>query len=305
MDRFGVKKPALKAIARTPVIPELKSSTRQGSNNEPAAPLYWLGAALHGLQGEEFSAFGTAKEDGGVQLVTVPEGSAADKAGFRKNDLVQAINDRKVTGTAGLFKALATLGDTPLAVKVIRNQAPLELRPAAAPFTLVETADNAAGFTRIALPAAPAGKVLTRSATNNDPPAVLTDGKLGESYGPVFGNGTRDGAYKLDLGSNRPLAAITSWSFNQNSNRGPQTVSLFGSNATSDPGWNTADATRFAPLGSLDTTALPAGKFTAASLRARPGQSLGSFRWIVWTVSPVTSAGENTAFQELAVEPAR
>jgi hypothetical protein len=305
MDRFGVKKPALKAITKTPVIPELKAPGGQASNNSPAAPLHWLGASLHGLQGEEFSAFGTAKEDGGIQLVTVPEGSAAAKAGFKKNDLVQTINGRKITATADLFKALATLGDAPLTIKVIRNQSPLELKPANAPFTLVETADNAAGFTKLALPAAPAGKILTRSATNNDPPAVLTDGKLAGTYGPVFGNGTRDGAYKLDLGSNLPLAAITSWSFHQNSTRGPQTVSLFGSNATADPGWNTPDVTRFTPLGSLDTTALPAGKFNAASLRARPGQSLGTFRWIVWTTAPVTPAGENTAFQELAVEPAR
>jgi hypothetical protein len=305
MDRFGVKKPALKAIAKTPVIPELRAPGGQASNNSPAAPLCWLGAALHGLQGEEFSAFGTAKEDGGVQLVTVPEGSAAAKAGFKKNDLVQAINGRKITGTADLFKALAILGDAPLVVKLIRNQAPLELKPAAAPFTLVESADNAAGFTKLTLPAKPAGKVLTRSATNNDPPAILTDGKLAETYGPVFDNGIRDGAYKLDLGSNLPLAAITSWSFHQNSNRGAQSVTLFGSNATSDPGWNTADATRFTPLGSLDTTALPAGKFNAASLRARPGQALGTFRWIVWTTTPVTPAGENTAFQELAIEPAR
>jgi membrane-associated protease RseP (regulator of RpoE activity) len=148
MDRFGVKKPALKAIARTPVIPELKAARDQASNSSPAAPLFWLGAALHGLQGEEFSAFGTAKEDGGVQLVTVPEGSAAAKAGFQKNDLVQSINGRKVTGTADLFKALATLGDAPLTVKVIRNQSPLDLKPANAPFTLVESADNAAGFTK-------------------------------------------------------------------------------------------------------------------------------------------------------------
>jgi len=39
----------------------------------------------------------------------------------------------------------------------------------------------------------------------------------------------------------------------------------------------------------------------AASLRARPGSSLGSFRWIVWEVSPVTELNENTAFQEFHV----
>lgn len=31
-------------------------------------------------------------------------------------------------------------------------------------------------------------------------------------------------------------------------------------------------------------------------------QSLGQFRWILWRDSPVTSRGQNTTFQELAVE---
>lgn len=52
----------------------------------------------------------------------------------------------------------------------------------------------------------------------------------------------------------------------------------------------------------MDTTGLVAGKFNASSLRCRDGLSLGTFRWIVWQVSPVTSRGENTAFQEMHVE---
>ncbi len=302
MDRFGVKKSALKAIAKTPRIPELKTSKSQGTHHVPAAPRYWLGAALHSLQGEEFSAFGTAKEDGGVQLVTVPSDSAAEKAGFTKNDLVQAINGKKIVGTADLFKALATLGDKPLLVKVIRNQAPLELKLTTVPFTFIETSDVANGFTKLTLPAVPVGTIVTRPATSNDPPKILTDGKLAAGYGPIFGNGNYEGAYKLDLGEKLPLAAISSWSFNQNSSRGPQTLSLFGSNSIPDPGWDTSNAALFTPLGSLDTTSLPSAKFNATSLRARPGQTLGSFRWIIWITTPINPTGENTAFQELAVE---
>ncbi len=45
--------------------------------------------------------------------------------------------------------------------------------------------------------------------------------------------------------------------------------------------------------------------FHAVSLRAPVGQSLGEYRWIVWSASPVTQLGENTAYQELAVEFAK
>lgn len=64
------------------------------------------------------------------------------------------------------------------------------------------------------------------------------------------------------------------------------------------------DATKFTPIGSIDTASLPASPFTAASLRAAAGESLGTFRWIAWQTSPVTAIGENTAWQEFHVETA-
>jgi hypothetical protein len=72
----------------------------------------------------------------------------------------------------------------------------------------------------------------------------------------------------------------------------------------SDSGWDTSNRERFTPIGSIDTTRIPVGKFNAVSLRARKGESLGTFHWIVWKVNPVTSLIENTTFQELAEESA-
>jgi hypothetical protein len=42
--------------------------------------------------------------------------------------------------------------------------------------------------------------------------------------------------------------------------------------------------------------------YSALSRRNADGKALGTFRWIIWQVSPVTDRQENTAFQELAVE---
>ena len=45
--------------------------------------------------------------------------------------------------------------------------------------------------------------------------------------------------------------------------------------------------------------------YVAASLAAATGESLGTYRWIVWAVSPVSANKENTAYQEFAVELSR
>jgi hypothetical protein len=306
MDQFGVKKPSLKAIAKTPAIPALETRPAGAAPAAmPAAPRYWLGATLHGLTGEEFSAFGVSKEAGGVQLVTVPAASAAARAGLQANDLIQQLNGTQISGTGPLFAALAKLGDAPLEVTLVRNQQPRTLRLTAAPFLACEAAREAQGFNRLKPPRTPAGQVSATPATHNDPLATLVDGSLAQGYGPVFSNQTRGGAYKLDLGSAQAVTAITSWSFDQEGRRGHQRLNLFGSTAAADPGWDTADTTRFTPLGSIDAAMPPAARFLAASLRARPGQSLGTFRWIVWSTQPLNATGEHTAFQELNVETAK
>ena len=81
MDRFGVKKSTLKAIARTPEIPAMQADVpvKQG----PARGK-WLGARLQELEGEDFSVYGVSKEDGGVGIINVAPDSAAARAGLKK-----------------------------------------------------------------------------------------------------------------------------------------------------------------------------------------------------------------------------
>jgi len=301
MDQFGAKKPSLKAIAGTPDIPVL-AETEEERARRPAAPpaLYWLGAKVHGLAGEEFSAYGVRKEDGGVALMEVSDKSVAARAGFKVNDLIQAVNENRVSNIESFFKVLFQTGAAPKKIKVVRHQQILELSIDAHPYLQIETAVTQNGFRRLPLPTSPAGIVSANQRTRNDPLESLVDGQLGQSYGPVFGNGVHNGIYKMDLGRVQPVTAITSWSYSQNK-RGTQIVTLYGSHAEKDPGW---DLTKWVPIGSLDTTGITGVVYTAASLRAASGQTLGKFRWIAWRVSPVTSVagGENTAFQELSVD---
>ncbi len=127
MDQFGVKKPSLRAIARTPKIPELRNMSQEAAA-EPARQLpQWMGMGLQDLEGEAFSAFGVRKEDGGVQLLAVRPNSGAVRQGLQADDLIQAVNGQSVHNARELLSAAARPEPGPLRVRIIRNQRPVDL----------------------------------------------------------------------------------------------------------------------------------------------------------------------------------
>ncbi len=124
MDRFGVKKPSLKAIARTPDIPPMQAETKKRG---PATG-EWLGARLQELGSGGFSAYGIAEDDGGVPIIEVPKGSAADRAGLKSGDLLMQINGSKVS-KVGQIRRLTEESETrSLTLKIVREQAPMTLK---------------------------------------------------------------------------------------------------------------------------------------------------------------------------------
>jgi len=300
MDQFGVKKPSLKAIARTPIIPALGGNESKRKGPPIVRKMVWLGATLKDLRGEDFSAYGVSKEVGGVALATIPQNSAASKAGLKEGDLIQAVNGRAVKNGQELFKVIKGMKGKSIKLKVISNQQAKEVSVKRLTLMHIEASGEAGGFKMLKMRINPKHKVSANTEPSNQSVSVLTDGKLEADYGAVFPNGEKNGVYKMDLGGVKPVSAVTSWSFNQGNKRGAQSCTIYGSSANSDPGW---DLKKFAPLGTIDTGPQKE-KFIAASLEALEGESLGEFRWIVWAVSPVSTAatGENTAFQELAVK---
>lgn len=119
MDQFGVRSPRLRAIARAPVIPALQS----GATESRTTKSVWLGSTVKDIQGEEYSAFGTVKEDGGIHLLEVPAGSAPATAGLRAGDLIQGVNGKPVRTSVELMAAMKAAGDKPATITFIRNQA--------------------------------------------------------------------------------------------------------------------------------------------------------------------------------------
>ena len=168
MDQFGVKKPSLKAIAKTPVIPALRFVVPASSSG---GAITWLGATVRGIEGEEFSAFGTAREDGGVHLVKVPADSAAARLGLAQGDLIQSIDGRKIRTAAELPKHTAPAPVEGMRITLVRAQqemtlgpAPLGQGPVPAPATkAVSTYCNP-----LPLPNYPLGR-SARTVSNGDP----------------------------------------------------------------------------------------------------------------------------------------
>ena len=122
MDRFGVQKPALKAIARTPDLPALELALPHVGPGD-AAPIEWMGATLKELVGEEFSSFGVRREDGGMHVHRVPAGSAAAAADLRVGDLIQSVNGRPTPIAAAFLETVQTLpAGEPVQVVLVRYQ---------------------------------------------------------------------------------------------------------------------------------------------------------------------------------------
>ncbi|MDC0088319.1 PDZ domain-containing protein [Akkermansiaceae bacterium] len=126
MDQFGVKKPSLKAIARTPDFsaPKKKVSTKKA---RPAMVGKWMGATLKDLSGNDFSAYGVSKQDAGVALISTPQGSPATKSGLLEGDLIQALNGQTVSKLRHFTQTLKRLSSEKLTLKIVRNQQIMEL----------------------------------------------------------------------------------------------------------------------------------------------------------------------------------
>ncbi len=114
MDRFGVRKPQLKALAKTPPLPgtleaaAIRSGGWGRSYATPAAA-NWHGAKVRNLADDnEMSAVGRGSRDG-VLVVDVAVGSPAEKMGLKFNDVILAVDGNPVanlTDFAARYKAV-------------------------------------------------------------------------------------------------------------------------------------------------------------------------------------------------------
>lgn len=116
MDKFGVQKPALKALARTPslVLPAGNAAATMFSDITQ-----WQGARVKTLETiQEASSVGVALSTGGVMVFSVASGSPAARLGLRQGDLIVAVGAKKIRTVAELQKAGPMTED----LEVVRDQ---------------------------------------------------------------------------------------------------------------------------------------------------------------------------------------
>jgi hypothetical protein len=139
MDDFGVKKPSLRAIAKTPVFPEVNAVSDAEKMINGRKYAYWGKAKLWTPKGEEFSAFGIDFSSTGVAMDGIEENSLLYQMGFRNGDLMQSVNSTVVNTIKDLSNHLLNgLGIAQQVFGVIRNQKKIELTVKAAMPKIVE-----------------------------------------------------------------------------------------------------------------------------------------------------------------------
>jgi hypothetical protein len=127
MDEFGVKKPALKKLAKQPAIPTLKIR-KEENKTESAVKAIWYGCILTEPVGNDLSAYGVSLGEQGIGLEMIEAGSNPEKWGFNKGDLLLAVNGYKLSSIPVMGKYLAEHGlNQAHRFLLIRNQQPMTI----------------------------------------------------------------------------------------------------------------------------------------------------------------------------------
>lgn len=126
MDRFGVKKAALRAIARTPVLPRPVIQATAASARPTA--MVWQGLTLEDVSGPALSAYGAAFESGGVAVQAISSDSPHGGVdGLLPGDLIQSVNGNPIRSAADLRVSSDAEPSTPRRFGILRNQRPIEI----------------------------------------------------------------------------------------------------------------------------------------------------------------------------------
>ena len=125
MEQFGVTKASLKAIAKTPKIPNFTIQTVEARQQIAKQSYTWMNILLKEPAGDEWSAYGVGYDSGGVALTTVSKDSEAYNLGFRSGDLIQEINGTPIATVQKLMEYINAQknGKSRHHFLVVRNQA--------------------------------------------------------------------------------------------------------------------------------------------------------------------------------------
>jgi S1-C subfamily serine protease len=127
MDQFGVKKPELKALAKTPEVHVLKKPNEV--DDASSTIVAWLRNNIKGVDSkEEQSAYGLSSPKG-VIVRSVWNGSpVAHEGGLKKGDVILEVEGSKMKDVKDFFTILKDKNQLEeLVMVVMRNQSELSL----------------------------------------------------------------------------------------------------------------------------------------------------------------------------------
>ncbi|RED98421.1 PDZ domain-containing protein [Marinoscillum furvescens] len=127
MDQFGVQIPALKAMAKTPEVPDMSKAK---SSRKATPVVAWLRNQLKSVESEqEQSAYGLPTAEGVIVLRIWKPSPAVQGNGLRKGDVILSAGGEKIKNTLDFLtqtKKYQEQGE--MQVVVMRNQSPEELQ---------------------------------------------------------------------------------------------------------------------------------------------------------------------------------
>ena len=131
MDQFGVQKPELKAIARTPEIPQSPGAvvapvTAAEKPTAKRTNRFWQVEVRDIASLGERSVFGLPDESG-VLVLNVAAGSAATIAGLQKDDVIIGCNSNPIRTMDDLCELRDKTAGQKLTLSIIRKQKPLTI----------------------------------------------------------------------------------------------------------------------------------------------------------------------------------
>jgi hypothetical protein len=123
MDKFGVIKPELRQIARTPEWPDVSRSKAVAARERDERVHKWIGAEIRNVVGlGDRSAYGLSDESG-VIVVNVTAGSGAEKLGLKQDDVIVSVNDGATATVADLQKVFSPLkSGAQASFQIVRGQ---------------------------------------------------------------------------------------------------------------------------------------------------------------------------------------
>lgn len=125
MNDFGVQKPALKKMAKTPVIPAL---IFPAGNESAIKTTEWLGAALKNIETMAERSASGLKETSGVLVTEIEGKSLAEIGGLQKGDVIVQCEENKIRNITDLLNSVqGNNWKGVLSIGIVRNQKEREI----------------------------------------------------------------------------------------------------------------------------------------------------------------------------------